>query len=68
MSASTIPAVAPVNFMRDVLRAEAAIEPTPVSTKEVTKETQIIAIYGKGGTVGGIGLCCFVLVGNQTIE
>ena len=49
MTASTIPAVAPVNFMRDILRAEAAIEPTPVSTKEVTKETQIIAIYGKGG-------------------
>ncbi len=30
------------------LRAEAAIEPDPVATK-VTKETQIIAIYGKGG-------------------
>jgi chlorophyllide a reductase subunit X len=35
--------------MRDILRTEAAIEPTPVSTSEVTKETQIIAIYGKGG-------------------
>jgi chlorophyllide a reductase subunit X len=31
-----------------LLRAEAAIEPDPVPTK-ATKETQIIAIYGKGG-------------------
>ena len=31
------------------LRAEAAIEPDPVPTGEVTKKTQIIAIYGKGG-------------------
>ncbi|GJD35846.1 chlorophyllide a reductase iron protein subunit X [Methylobacterium aerolatum] len=31
------------------LRAEAAIEPDPVSTAPVKKETQIIAIYGKGG-------------------
>ena len=31
------------------LRAEAAIEPDPVSTEPATKETQIIAIYGKGG-------------------
>jgi chlorophyllide a reductase subunit X len=31
------------------LRAEAAIEPDPVATGEVTKATQIIAIYGKGG-------------------
>jgi 3,8-divinyl chlorophyllide a/chlorophyllide a reductase subunit X len=31
------------------LRAEAAIEPDPVSTAPPTKETQIIAIYGKGG-------------------
>ncbi|MEL6996863.1 MAG: chlorophyllide a reductase iron protein subunit X, partial [Pseudomonadota bacterium] len=30
------------------LKAEAAIEPDPVAT-DVTKETQIIAIYGKGG-------------------
>ncbi|MEL6871145.1 MAG: chlorophyllide a reductase iron protein subunit X [Pseudomonadota bacterium] len=34
---------------REVLRAEAAIDPDPVPTGEVTKETQIIAIYGKGG-------------------
>ena len=32
------------------LRAEAEIEPDPVHTGEVTKETQIIAIYGKGGS------------------
>jgi len=32
------------------LRAEAAIEPELPVTSEVTKETQIIAIYGKGGS------------------
>ncbi len=32
------------------LRAEAAIEPDPVHTGEITKETQVIAIYGKGGS------------------
>ena len=31
------------------LRDEANAEPTPVSSSEVKKETQIIAIYGKGG-------------------
>jgi len=31
------------------LRAEAAIEPDPVATAPPTKETQVIAIYGKGG-------------------
>ncbi|MEM1285066.1 MAG: chlorophyllide a reductase iron protein subunit X [Pseudomonadota bacterium] len=31
------------------VRAEAAQEPDPVHTGPVTKETQIIAIYGKGG-------------------
>ena len=35
--------------MRDALRAEAGTEPDPVPAGEVTKETQIIAIYGKGG-------------------
>ncbi len=35
--------------MHDYLRDEAAIEPDPVQTGPVTKETQIIAIYGKGG-------------------
>jgi 3,8-divinyl chlorophyllide a/chlorophyllide a reductase subunit X len=41
---------APVIFMRDEkLKAEAAIEPDAVATGPVTKTTQIIAIYGKGG-------------------
>jgi chlorophyllide a reductase subunit X len=41
---------APVHFMqKERLRAEAAIDPDPAPTGEVTKETQIIAIYGKGG-------------------
>jgi chlorophyllide a reductase subunit X len=31
------------------MRAEAEIEPDPVVTDEPTKQTQIIAIYGKGG-------------------
>jgi chlorophyllide a reductase subunit X len=36
--------------MRDErLKAEAAIEPDPVSTSPAAKTTQIIAIYGKGG-------------------
>jgi chlorophyllide a reductase subunit X len=33
----------------EALRAEARIEPDPVETSPPTKETQIIAIYGKGG-------------------
>ena len=32
------------------LRKEAEIEPDPVATGPVTKDTQIIAIYGKGGS------------------
>jgi chlorophyllide a reductase subunit X len=42
-----------INILLDqvaALREEAAIEPDPVHTGEVTKETQIIAIYGKGGS------------------
>ncbi len=39
----------PVQFMKNNLRAEAAIEPDAVATGPVTKATQIIAIYGKGG-------------------
>lgn len=35
--------------LRDALRAEASESPDPVHTAEATKETQIIAIYGKGG-------------------
>ncbi len=46
----TIPAQATMQFIqKERLRAEAAIEPDPVSTSAPTKETQIIAIYGKGG-------------------
>src|SRR5262249_15055601 len=39
----------PQPAMTERLRAEAAIEPDPVATAAPTKETQIIAIYGKGG-------------------
>jgi len=35
--------------MNENLRTEAAAEPEPISTEPPTKETQIIAIYGKGG-------------------
>ena len=50
MSTSTIPHSAPVQFkMNASLRAEASHEPDAVHTGPVTKETQIIAIYGKGG-------------------
>jgi chlorophyllide a reductase subunit X len=50
MSSAASGTGAPVIFMRDErLRAEAAQEPDPVATGAVTKETQIIAIYGKGG-------------------
>ena len=33
----------------EALRAEAAVEPDAVATTAPTKETQVIAIYGKGG-------------------
>jgi chlorophyllide a reductase subunit X len=47
---STVTTATPVHFMmKDQLRAEAAIEPDPVSTSPAAKKTQIIAIYGKGG-------------------
>jgi chlorophyllide a reductase subunit X len=50
MSTSSIPSTATVQFIqKERLRAEAAIEPDAPSTGPVTKETQIIAIYGKGG-------------------
>ncbi len=39
----------PPSGMTDRLRSEATIEPDPVPTSAPTKETQIIAIYGKGG-------------------
>jgi len=38
-----------VEQLKSQLRGEAAVEPDPVSTAPVSKETQIIAIYGKGG-------------------
>jgi chlorophyllide a reductase subunit X len=43
--------VAPVrlDMMTSRLRAEAAVDPDPVATGEPKRETQIIAIYGKGG-------------------
>ncbi len=37
------------NASADALRHEASIEPDPVHTGPVKKETQVIAIYGKGG-------------------
>ncbi|MFM1987353.1 MAG: bacteriochlorophyllide reductase subunit BchX [Pseudomonadota bacterium] len=50
MSTSGIPASATVQFIqKERLRAEAMIEPDAPATGPVTKETQIIAIYGKGG-------------------
>ncbi len=42
-------APSPVDHLKVTLRAEAAMEPDPVASSPVTKETQVIAIYGKGG-------------------
>jgi 3,8-divinyl chlorophyllide a/chlorophyllide a reductase subunit X len=39
----------PISEMKQRLRAEAAIEPPSPSAAAPTKDTQIIAIYGKGG-------------------
>ena len=39
----------PIAEMNSRLRAEAAVEPAPPTSAAPTKETQIIAIYGKGG-------------------
>jgi chlorophyllide a reductase subunit X len=39
----------PIRMIDDNLRAEAATPPDPVATGPVKKDTQIIAIYGKGG-------------------
>ena len=50
MNPNPIPAEAKVQFvLKENLRAEAAIDPDPVASGPVTNETQIIAIYGKGG-------------------
>ncbi len=48
MNTPTTPVEQPIQFV-ERLRQEAAEAPAPVSTSEVTKTTQIIAIYGKGG-------------------
>jgi chlorophyllide a reductase subunit X len=42
-------AAASPSGMQSLLRSEAAIEPDPPATGPVKKQTQIIAIYGKGG-------------------
>jgi len=47
MNAPTAPKEITIQFTQ--LKKEAAIEPDPVHTGEIKKETQIIAIYGKGG-------------------
>ena len=39
----------PIGEMKERLRAEASIEPERPTNVAPTKETQIIAIYGKGG-------------------
>ena len=50
MTTANTTAGSPVQFIqKERLRAEAAIAPDPVHTAPPTKETQIIAIYGKGG-------------------
>ncbi|MCA3313185.1 MAG: chlorophyllide a reductase iron protein subunit X [Roseomonas sp.] len=38
-----------ISGMHDALRAEASMSPDPVQTSPAAKQTQIIAIYGKGG-------------------
>ncbi|MCZ8253795.1 MAG: chlorophyllide a reductase iron protein subunit X [Hylemonella sp.] len=48
MNTQTSPAEQPIQFV-ERLRQEAAQAPDPVATGEVTKATQVIAIYGKGG-------------------
>ena len=47
MNAPTVPKEVTIQFAQ--LKKEAAIEPDKVHTGEIKKETQIIAIYGKGG-------------------
>lgn len=47
MNAPSIPKEITIQFAQ--LKKEAAIEPDKVHTGEIKKETQIIAIYGKGG-------------------
>ena len=47
MNAPTVPKEVTIQFAH--LKKEAAIEPDKVHTGEIKKETQMIAIYGKGG-------------------
>ena len=49
MNAHVGPAIPAAPNMTEALRAEAAIEPDAPATGEAKKQTQIIAIYGKGG-------------------
>ncbi len=41
--------VTTMESLAQTLRSEAAVEPDPVATAPATRETQIVAIYGKGG-------------------
>ena len=43
------------------LRHEAEQEPDPVPTGPITKETQIIAIYGKGGSGKSFALAAAIV-------
>ena len=43
------PNVPSISGMHDALRAEASLAPDPVQISPAAKQTQIIAIYGKGG-------------------
>jgi chlorophyllide a reductase subunit X len=49
-SAGSSAVIIPVEVLKNTLRAEAAIEPDPIATSPAAKTTQIIAIYGKGGS------------------
>jgi chlorophyllide a reductase subunit X len=49
MTPPPVTASIPIEKLKRSLRSEAAEEPAPVATSLATKQTQIIAIYGKGG-------------------
>ena len=49
MSNSQASATNPVDRLKVTLRAEASMEPDPIGISTPSKQTQIIAIYGKGG-------------------
>ena len=49
----------------EALRKEAAIDPDPVHVGEVTSETQVIAIYGKGGSGKSFALSNLVTMAQQ---